>query len=234
MSTRSERNLIQIGPRAHYSKELDFRVKLEDYPDFPSAIMMTKAQDESKWEKMEFRNEKKGRKVFEKEPGNIIHIRSIGEADLYGEEFLKNASLCEGGIWLIGLDTEGTKEKNKGDPCTVQLSSVEGGKECYHVYQLFSESFGHCLHRSCTEACTEATQKVLVPPKLIEIFKHPKAVFVGKQIKGDILKVGKSLGIPEAELDQINVIELSTAYGLCRAIAEDPHGFGSGLKDQEW
>ena len=112
------------------------------------------------------------------------------------------ASACQSDYWLIGLDTEGSG-------CTAQIASIEGEKECYQVWQLHSEKFEHCTKHG-------------PPQALINILTHKKAVFIGKQVRGDIEKICEKLQIKGEQRQQIKFIELTKVYSWCRVLVKNP------------
>jgi hypothetical protein len=162
----------------------------------------SKTTAEGQWEEKTFRDELKTDKHITVPFNKIRHVRTRKDLENFGGEFVRMASACKRDYWLIGLDTERSG-------CTIQIALIEGKKECYQVLQLYSDKYEHCTQHG-------------LPQALIDILTHRKAVFIGKQVHGDVKKICEKLQIKEEQRKQIKFIELTKVYSWCRVLVKKP------------
>ena len=161
--------------------------------------------------------------IIEKLPrSKVFHARDHAGVEKAVAHFMQMSEEA-GQYLLLALDLEGI-EKGFDRPAMLQLSGCVGEKEYCAVFQTRSEMAGK------SELVRDVFQEG-IPTRLADLLRTKKLILTGKDIAKDIEKVAPCLGLSQAEVDELAIVETSRVYGFFYALAKGGHYIEKWLRD---
>ena len=157
------------------------------------------------WDKKEYADHCRDFVIAKLKTHEIKHIRVVESGDKeYGKEMLSVIDSAKTDTVLVGLDTEGGNAM-----CQI---AVEGSRYVL-IYQLSSATSSYCLENG------------QIPTNLIDSLAHFKALHAGKNVRSDLLSVGKMLKMSEGDMEKWQYVELQRILDFLYMLRYPEHLF---------
>ena len=183
----------------------------------PSRGKRLKGADEERIMRWLLKREKEAKNAtIEKLPrSKLFHARDHAGVEKAVGHF-NQMSLETEKYLVLALDLEGT-EKEFARPAMLQLSGCVGENEYCAVFQTRSE--------------IRDIFKEGIPTQLANLFRTKNLILTGKDIVKDIEKIAPCLGLSQAEIEGLAVVETSRVFGFVYALAKGGKYIEKWLRD---
>lgn len=183
----------------------------------PSRGKRSKGADEERIMRWLLKREKEAKNAtIEKLPrSKLFHARDHAGVEKAVGHF-NQMSLETEKYLVLALDLEGT-EKEFARPAMLQLSGCVGENEYCAVFQTRSE--------------IRDIFKEGIPTQLANLFRTKNLILTGKDIVKDIEKIAPCLGLSQAEIEGLAVVETSRVFGFVYALAKGGKYIEKWLRD---